>query len=289
MSGSTLLIGGIALVAAGGSIGALYYSRKADSAMQAYTSNLSKMQSQLNAMSPEISDLQSEVSSLGSSIPEINSELSRMQSEENANNSLLQKLQPEISAVSAMNSRLASMESTITSLPADFTGALKALQAQIPIMLANFGASLKNLPVFQSLMKDESSIANQVNTSYLIVKTLGSSIETEVGKSIGKLQTSAEDEYNYIASLIKQFQTALNVLQANISALPSDLRTGVVNSLTPELNSIEGDISPIISTIDGRLSPIENNINSIKSSVSGLGSDFSGIGSDVRSAVYSIF
>ena len=41
----------------------------------------------------------------------------KLQAEENANNSLLQKLQPEISAVSAMNSRLASMESTITSLP----------------------------------------------------------------------------------------------------------------------------------------------------------------------------
>lgn len=289
MSGSTLLIGGLALVAAGGSIGALYYSRKASNAVQAYSGNLSKMQSELNAMAPEISKLQSDASSLESSIPEISSKLSAIQSEENANNSLLQKLQPEISAVSAMNSRLASMESTITSLPADFTGALKALQAQIPSMLANFGASLKNLPIFQSLMKDESSIANQVNTSYLIVKTLGSSIEAEVGKSIGKLQTSAEDEYNYIASLIKQFQTALNVLQANISALPSDLRTGVVNSLTPELKSIEGDISPIISTIDGRLSPIENNINSIKSSVSGLSSGISSIGSDVRSAVYSIF
>jgi peptidoglycan hydrolase CwlO-like protein len=222
------------------------------------------------------------MSSLGSSIPEISSKLSAIQSEENANNSLLQKLQPEISAVSAMNSRLASMESTITSLPADFTDALKALQAQIPSMLANFGASLKNLPVFQSLMKDESSIANQVNTSYLIVKTLGSSIEANIDGAVGA-------DYNKIVSLIKQFQTALNVLQANISALPSDLRTGVVNSLTPELKSIEGDISPIISTVDANLSPIENNINSIKSSISGLSSGISSIGSDVRSAVYSIF
>lgn len=282
MSGSTLLIGGIALVAAGGSIGALYYSRKASNAVQAYSGNLSKMQSELGTLSPEISGIQSEMSSLGSSIPEISSKLSAIQSEENANNSLLQKLQPEISAVSAVNSRLASMESTITSLPADFTGALKALQAQIPIMLANFGASLKNLPVFQSLMKDESSIANQVNTSYLIVKTLGSSIEANIDGAVGA-------DYNKIVSLIKQFQTALNVLQANISALPSDLRTGVVNSLTPELKSIEGDISPIISTVDANLSPIENNINSIKSSVSGLSSGISSIGSDVSSSLSSFF
>ena len=282
MSGSTLLIGGIALVAAGGSIGALYYSRKASNAVQAYSGNLSKIQSELGTLSPEISGIQSEMSSLGSSIPEISSKLSAIQSEENANNSLLQKLQPEISAVSAMNSRLASMESTITSLPADFTGALQTLQAQIPSMLANFGASLKNLPVFQSLMKDESSIANQVNISYLIVKTLGSSIEANIDGAVGA-------DYNKIVSLIKQFQTALNVLQANISALPSDLRTGVVNSLTPELKSIEGDISPIISTVDANLSPIENNINSIKSSISGLSSGISSIGSDVRSAVYSIF
>ena len=283
------MIGGIAAIAAGGSIGALYYARSADSRIREYSGNLSKIQSELNAISPEISHLQSGIASLGNSIPEINSELSSIQAGENANASLLEKLQPEISAISTINSGIASMEDKITSLPGDFSTALGNLQSAIPAMLADFGASLKNLPVFQSLMKDESSIANQVNTSYLIVKTLGSSIETEVGNSIGKLQTSANDEYSYIVSLIKQFQTALNVLQANISALPSDLRTGVVNSLTPELNSIEGDISPIISTIDGRLSPIENNINSIKSSVSGLSSGISSIGSDVRSAVYSIF
>ena len=175
MSGTTLLIGGIAAIAAGGSIGALYYARSADSRIREYSGNLSKIQSELNAISPEISHLQSGIASLGNSIPEINSELSSIQAGENANASLLEKLQPEISAISSINSGIASMEDKITSLPGDFSTALGNLQSAIPAMLADFGASLKNLPVFQSLMSTESNIANQVNTSYLIVKTLGSS------------------------------------------------------------------------------------------------------------------
>ena len=57
---------------------------------------------QQKGFAPEIQKLQAQIDDL----------------KKKANNSLLQKLQPEISAVSAINSKLASMESTITSLPA---------------------------------------------------------------------------------------------------------------------------------------------------------------------------
>jgi uncharacterized phage infection (PIP) family protein YhgE len=283
MSKEIALVGGIALIAAGGSIASLYYSYKVNKQQQELSSGIKQLQTGIKRLQPEVSSLQGDVQQIDTELPEINSRLGSLQGQyssmQNELGGFISKVEPELNAISGINSTLSTMERDIASIPSDLQDAMANLQRVIPVMLAQFGADLKNIPVFKSLMSDEASIANQVNLSYLIVRALGGSIEKSLSKAASDIENGYNVDIKTLQSQFSKFSDALAVLRSGIQSLPSSLSSRVISELSPSLNSIENDVSPIISTINSKLSPVESSINSIKSGVQSLPSLIDSIGS----------
>ena len=291
MSSGSYLIGGIAVIAAGGAIGAAYYGNKAYQASQqemAYILHFDQLlggvAGNISTINKEVAPLAGDLSTLNSELPQISSEISGLATSQQNANALLSKIQGALSPLTTIDATLSGLKNDILGVPNDI---------------------LKN-PIITGI---SSSLSNQyklLQTTYLLTQAGEKKLISDISALPNDISAVGPAVINQLSKDYTNFTNSFNALKSVVTSLPdASAITGLLNSemspLTNDMKNLSSGIGNINSGIGGlgsSIGNIRNGISGIDSTVQGLpdlssiqgafNSGFSGISSGLSSLAQSI-
>ena len=291
MSSGSYLIGGIAVIAAGGAIGAAYYGNKAYQASQqemAYLIHFDQLlggiAGNISTINKEVAPLAGDLSTLNSELPQISSEISGLATSQQNANAVLSKIQGALSPLSTIDATLSGLKNDILGVPNDI---------------------LKN-PIITGI---SSSLSNQyklLQTTYLLTQAGEKKLISDISALPNDISAVGPAVINQLSKDYTNFTNSFNALKSVVTSLPdASAITGLLNSemspLTNDMKNLSSGIGNINSGIGGlgsSIGNIRNGISGIDSTVQGLpdlssiqgafNSGFSGISSGLSSLAQSI-
>ena len=293
MSSGSYLIGGIAVIAAGGAIGAAYYSNKAYQASQhemSYLIHIDQLMGgvvgNISTINKEVAPLAGDLSTLNSELPKISSEISGLATSQQNANAVLSKIQGALSPLSTIDATLSGLKNDILGVPNSIlknpiiTGISSNLSKQYQLLQTTY---LLAQAGEQKLISDISALPNDI-----------SAVGPAVIKQLSKDYTNFTNSFNALKSVVTSLPDAsaiTGLLNSEMSPLTNDMKNlssgiGNINSgiggLGSSLGNIRNGISGIDSTVQGLpdLSSIQGAFNS---GISGLSGSLSSLAQSIPS------
>ena len=271
MSSGSYLIGGIAVIAAGGAIGAAYYGNKAYQASQqemAYLIHFDQLlggiAGNISTINKEVAPLAGDLSTLNSELPQISSEISGLATSQQNANALLSKIQGALSPLTTIDATLSGLKNDILGVPNDI---------------------LKN-PIITGI---SSSLSNQyklLQTTYLLTQAGEKKLISDISALPNDISAVGPAVINQLSKDYTNFTNSFNALKSVVTSLPdASAITGLLNSemspLTNDMKNLSSGIGNINSGIGGLNTSIGGDMGNLNKGIEGISSGIGGLNTGI--------